>query len=146
MYSLQSQSHNCHWLVWFVLLWCRHNPHWSFHLKNSQGRVWSCSVRKLSCLHFLGLFAGIWWLHFRLLRCGDGYQDDSSGDFRTEVLPWRHVEPSGFLHSHGRVSVQLTTHLHALLTHFPQQNNHLSRMHSERKCALKFPLDIVCKL
>lgn len=57
---------------------------------------------------------GVWWLHLRLLCCGDGHQNDSPGDFWIKVLPWWHMEPPGLLHCHGRVRNPL---VFSLVTH-----------------------------
>lgn len=51
------------------------------------------------------------WLHLRVLRRWDGHQDGGPGDFWQEVLPRRHVEPLGLLHSGGWVSYAVT-HTH----------------------------------
>lgn len=47
--------------------------------------------------------AGIWWFHLYLLCYGNGLKDGGPGDLWQEVLPWRYLEPPGFLHCHGWV-------------------------------------------
>lgn len=46
---------------------------------------------------------GLWCIHLHLFRSGDGYKDGRPGDLWSTLLPWGHVEPTGFLHRHGRV-------------------------------------------
>lgn len=69
------------------------------HVLHFKVQVWEGLSNMLlgSCL------AGIWWFHLHLLCHGNGLKDGGPGDFWQEVLPWRYLEPPGFLHCHGWV-------------------------------------------
>lgn len=69
-------------------------------------------------IHFSVFSVGIWRLHLCVLCGGDGPEDGGSGRVRSQVLPWRHVEPPRSLYRHGRVSG--TTNKKAAL-HKPHQ-------------------------
>lgn len=56
----------------------------------------------------LSLSAELWWLHLCILCHRNGDQNGGSWDFWQEVLPRRHVEPLGLLHSGGWVSYAFT--------------------------------------
>lgn len=86
--------------------------HW---LSDSEGltaisqRNYSVKVQTSCCAVQLHPFPlspseGLRRLHLHLLRPGDGGEDGGPGHLRTPLLPGRHLEPSGLLYRHGRVS------------------------------------------
>lgn len=70
-----------------------------FHVLYFKVQGWECLSNVL-----LGIcLAGIWWFHLHLLCHGNGLKDGGPGDLWQEMLPWRYLEPPGFLHCHGWV-------------------------------------------
>lgn len=80
----------------------RFQKYWNsclFHYLHWKVSSWECVSHLLLAL----CLAGIWWFHLHFLCNGNGVKDGGPGDLWQEVLPWRYLEPPGFLHCHGWV-------------------------------------------
>lgn len=54
------------------------------------------------------LLSGFWCVHLHFLRSGDGRKDGRPGNLWPQMLPRGHVEPTGLLYRHGRVSASVS--------------------------------------
>lgn len=65
-----------------------------------------CAVSNI-CTNISVCLSGFWCIHLYFLRSGDGCKDGGPGNLWPQMLPRGHVESTGLLHRHGRVSTSL---------------------------------------